>query len=1112
MLPVTPIRPIKALLRLYIVVSASLTLLFASQAAREKPISFDIPAAVAADSLKRFSTQSGIEVIIEADLGRSVRTKEVRGEMLPRDAIHRMLSGTGLEVIEGQKSGALAVKRTRGSSTNGEALSPARGRTVISGERVGTSEFGQGTLTGVVTNSATGAQLEGARVALQGTGREVITNNLGAFRLTNVSTGNAVISVTYTGLKPVELAVEISTGTTTQNVGLTSDIYLMGSFVVESEREGNAKAITLQRQSDGVKNIVSADAFGGLAGNPADLAMRIPGVEGESVGGDVRYLRIRGLHQNLSSITQDGNRLADAGSAGATREFQFITVSSDSIERVEVTKSPTPDMDGDSIGGVVNLVTKSAFDSSPDRRIRGSVGAIWRAADPRDRARPNASLSYSEVFGGKLGVSLNLAYRPHGSIFDLSAQGHQQLPLGEEGPAYQYLLRLQDVRTVRTRSGVGLRLDYRLTDQVRYFANFQLHKHVEHSGRSQAVWQTNQAIATRSAAGEFTGTGGIVPGYTDNETEVRPVPASIVAISSVVEYKLGFTNTLNLGGVHNYRTLDLDYDLYSSKSKAYYPGNNTLTYTLNNVGFTIQKNDRLFPSTSQTAGPDWSDLSNYTQNAYTSTRRVGWDNYLGAAVNLKKRFETRWPTFVKTGFRLREQSRDLDDTPYRTSYVGPDGVMGPNAALGGVNDDNLAQFGLMNQPFPDTRLRHYDALPFPAFQADGRSQNLDPHIAANPTHWRRQLANDLMAELLNHQQFTEEIRAGYLMGNIQINKLGILAGVRIEATETIGEGALQVVTPGERARRAAWVGVVTDDEIRRRAVEEFGRRVRRTGDYRSVFPGLHAKYQFNRYILARFSYSENIGRPNIGQLIPRTNVNYDNQTLSTSNPGLEPQWSQNYDLSAEFYFEPAGLFTVGVFQKDLKKFIFTAGGQLVPAGQDNGFSGEYAGFTLTSQLNGGAAKVRGIEVSYSQQWTFLPGIWKGLGGFANATWMEAQGNYGAGNSIALAPNPRVAGFNPFIGNVGISYIQSRLNLRASLNYRHKYLATFNANESRAGYIPARPTLDIKTLYNFDRRISVYLDIVNVLKEPDRQTQFGFGRPNLTHIMSPQLFFGINYRQ
>jgi len=295
-------------------------------------------------------------------------------------------------------------------------------------------------------------------------------------------------------------------------------------------------------------------------------------------------------------------------------------------------------------------------------------------------------------------------------------------------------------------------------------------------------------------------------------------------------------------------------------------------------------------------------------------------------------------------------------------------------------------------------------------------------------------------------------------------------------------------------------------------VEEFGRRVKRAGDNRGVFPGLHLKYRFNRNVLARLSYSENIGRPNIGQLIPQTNADYDNQTLLTSNPGLEPQRSQNFDLSAEFYFEPAGLFTVGVFQKDLKKFIYTASGGIVPSGQDNGFGGEYAGYTMTTQYNGGSATIRGIELSYLQQWTFLPGVWKGLGGFANVTLMEAKGNYGDGNATSLTPNPRVAGFNPFIANMGVSYIRGRWNLRANLNYRDKYLNSYNANESRAGYVARRQTLDLKTIYNVNRQFSVYLDVVNVLKMPDVQSQFGYGRPNSSQIMSPQVFFGINYRQ
>jgi iron complex outermembrane receptor protein len=971
----------------------------------------------------------------------------------------------------------------------------------------------QGSLWGTVTNSATGATLEGARVAIKDRGIETLTDDLGVYRFDQLPAGPAVLVASYTGLAPSEFAIDVSaTGATRRDLGLTADIYRLSRFVVGSEREGNAKAITLQRLSDGVKNIVSTDAFGGLAGNPADLAMRLPGVEGESVGGDMRYLRIRGLHQNLSSITQDGNRLADAGSAGATREFQFQTVGSDSIERIEVTKSPTADLDGDSIGGTVNLVSKSAFDSRPERRVRGSVGAIWRATDPRDPSRPNASLSYSEVFWGRVGVSLNLAYRPHGSIIDMSTQAFQQLPAGTTGPAYQYSLTVLDFRNVRTRAGAGLKIDYKWNDQVRFFVNGQLHKHSEHSDHSQAVWQTNQVVAPLDAAGNPTGTGGILPGYSDAETRVRPVAASTVALASQAFYKLGRTMTLNTGGIHRYRTVNLDYDVYTSQSKADYPGNNTFTYTLRGAGWTFRRDDRLFPHLSQTAGPDWTRLESYTDNAYSSARMASWDRYLGAAVNLRRSFTAPVPAYLKTGLRFRRQSRDLDNTPYNTVYVGPDGVMGPNAANGGRNDDNLAQFGLMNRPFPQTRLGRYGALPFPAFQAVGRIDDLDTDLAANPAHWRQTLATNLQSALVNHQQFVEEIRAGYVMGSLRLGRFNILGGVRVEATETEGEGALQVVTPEERARRAAWgTAPLTDTEIVRRTQEEFGRRQVRRGDYRSVFPSVHLKYQFTPNLLARAGYSENIGRPGIGQLIPRTTVNYENQTVSTSNPSLEPQWAKNFDVTTELYFEPAGQLTLGVFQKEISKFIYNAGGTVIGSGTDNGFEGDYAGFILSTQRNGGYSKIKGFEASYSQQFTFLPRVWKGLGAFANATWMNARGNYGSGTAIALAPNPRIAGFNPFVGNVGVSYIRSGLNLRASFNYRHKYLSGFNANESRAVYFAARPTLDLKALYDLNRHFSLYLDVYNVLMNPDRETQFGYDRPQTTHLMRPQFMFGLNAR-
>ena len=54
-------------------------------------------------------------------------------------------------------------------------------------------------------------------------------------------------------------------------------------------------------------------------------------------------------------------------------------------------------------------------------------------------------------------------------------------------------------------------------------------------------------------------------------------------------------------------------------------------------------------------------------------------------------------------------------------------------------------------------------------------------------------------------------------------------------------------------------------------------------------------------------------------------------------------------------------------------------------GTDNGFNGEYGGFTLLTSSNAGTAIVQGWEFSYQQQFTFLPGLLKGLSGSANYT-------------------------------------------------------------------------------------------------------------------------------
>ena len=978
-------------------------------------------------------------------------------------------------------------------------------------------------LTGTVTNSATGRTLQGARVAIKAANVEATTDTQGVYRFENLPSGNIVVSVSYTGLSTSDVSVAIASGVPNRrDVGLTADIYRMDKFVVAGEREGLAQAVTLQRLSEGVKNVISTDAFGSIGGNPADLVGRLPGVNTTGFEGDTRYVQIRGLNQNLGTVTVDGNRVADAAFAGTSRAYSFQMVSSDAFERIEVTKSPTPDLDGDSIAGTVNMVSKSAFDSSPQRRISGSIGGQWRPFDKREgEPKRDYSLAYSEVFAGKFGVSLNAAYRPHGSYQDDLAMTRELLPADVSRARYLYGFSFRDFRMERVRSGVSVKLDYKFSDQTRFFINAQFNKHLERELSFRASWASNQEVATVGANGQLTGTGGIVPGYTNNFTEVRPLATSTLTINPGLLYLDSISGNLSVGGVHRFKTWDIDYDAFRSVSKTDYPGNRQMNLQARNIGFTLRTVDdaidRFYPRVTQTAGPDVTRLSSYVSTGYSQNTTNGWDRYLGTSFNATKKFELVVPVSIKAGMRVRDQERKLENKSFSTVYVGPDRVAGLNPATG-MNDDNLALFGQANL-VQYGKLARYQGYPFPL--SPGRDNELAKETRkARPEWFQDNVEANTRLPLTGNQLFNENIFGTYVQGNVNLGKLTILGGVRVETTTVEAKGSRQQVSPAEAALRAAWVGPVTDAEQARRTTAEYSGRQTVKGKYRNVFPGLHFKYTPFRGLVTRLSYATNVGRPAIGTLIPATNVNDISRTISISNPKLKPQTADNFDLTAEYYFEPAGLISAGVFLKEMKNFIFTAGGNIVGDGEGNGFGGQYAGYNLTTQYNGGSARVRGLELNYTQQFTFLPGFWSGFGMFANYTRLEAQGYYGNGgaisltnnNTLAAAPTKELAGFVPTNANVGISYIRSGLTVRANVGYRGRFLSSYNANGSLLQYTKPWPTVDLRTSYKFNKRVEAYFDVNNVFNEPYFTRVYRDDLPFGQGLSTPQLLFGVTLRQ
>ncbi|MSU51680.1 MAG: hypothetical protein EXS37_21745 [Opitutus sp.] len=85
-------------------------------------------------------------------------------------------------------------------------------------------------------------------------------------------------------------------------------------------------------------------------------------------------------------------------------------------------------------------------------------------------------------------------------------------------------------------------------------------------------------------------------------------------------------------------------------------------------------------------------------------------------------------------------------------------------------------------------------------------------------------------------------------------------------------------------------------------------------------------------------------------MIPRTTVNDDNQTVSSRSPSLEPRTARNRDLTAEYYFEPAGMLFSSVHRLALSTMASVkASGpaRSLTAGQstfESAYPGEHRGF------------------------------------------------------------------------------------------------------------------------------------------------------------------------
>ena len=280
----------------------------------------------------------------------------------------------------------------------------------------------------------------------------------------------------------------------------------------------------------------------------------------------------------------------------------------------------------------------------------------------------------------------------------------------------------------------------------------------------------------------------------------------------------------------------------------------------------------------------------------------------------------------------------------------------------------------------------------------------------------------------NNYDTTERVFAEYAMNTINFGRARLQTGVRVETTQTKFTGfRVNFNAANQYVSTTAVPGKNT---------------------YTDVLPSVQFQYAITPDTNFRAGYSIGIARPNFNDLPPKLVENDQRLSVSAGNPNLKPTRSNNFDVLVEHYLKPYGLIQFGAFYKDLRDPIFSTQTVLT--------SGQFIGFTQTQPTNGTKARIGGIEASYQQQLTFLPGLLKGFG---------VSANYSYTTSRAVVPNqledgqlvPTDRSDNPHLirqapnnYNLDFTYDKSRLSARVGITHNDAYIYSYNYTDGAPG--------------------------------------------------------------
>jgi len=763
-----------------------------------------------------------------------------------------------------------------------------------------------------------------ARIAIGS--RSTASDATGYYRFAGVPAGDEVIVVNYLGFRPDTGHVEVrADATVSHDVTLRRTAVQLEGVVVDGLLQGQTRALNSQRVSPNLTSVVSSDAVGELPDkNVAEGLQRVPGVAITRDQGEGQYVSVRGLGPNLTQVTVDGVALSTPEKG--VRQVPLSMIPTGIIGSLEVTKTPTPDMEGGGLGGVVTIHTLRALEF--DRPVfRATLGESHGSLQDR-YSPPNGTVVVGTQFGARrqLGVLVSGSYdRRDFGADHMESQGWQRKTSPTDSSEYWQMVagQLLTFNNTRTRLAGTADIDYRPTENSRYYVRGMIDRFDEDREQYQLSYNFNKAklMGLTATTGDFTGAN--------------------VANNNTYAQQRQLAATLSAGTALSFGRLDWNVDASGSRAGESDPANLKLVFQTPVQQARYDASDAYWPQFTLPSGEDVRSAS-----LYTKVNRVVVNNDTTHDRQAQLRSDLTFhltsgsdQSIVKAGVLYRDQRRSLNR--HNGNYSGTPPGFSMSSVLGTYTR-------------PDFLENRY------AIWATADPAHMVDYFGANRSLFAYDSITSNETDVLNTYVAHERVASAYGMASSAPGNVGIQGGVRLERTTYSANGGGIVTTTG-------------GDQVVPVAFRH---------PYVTALPTINVRYEIQPDLIARVGASRTMARPLFDDLAPQRQISIENLTINEGNPDLDPYLSNNVDLSVEKYLPALGLLYGGAFYKHVDSFVFTRANPVT--------SGEYAGYTLTRPENGQGAEVFGAELQWQQQLSALPGLLGGLGIGANYTYVDSR--------------------------------------------------------------------------------------------------------------------------